>query len=478
MNPHILVLEDDEGLATLVAKKLEREGATVEVFSAADPALQRMQMEPRIELVVVDYRLSALTNGIDFVHSATKAGWTGRAVLVTGFLDEHVVLQALRAGIDDVFPKTLDFVDHLVSAVQRLISQSLQEHELDVLKQEKKILVRLNESYAAANVIAWSWNKIHPAQVEMTGAQLVGLTEDQTGIIDVHRLKERASKAHWRSLVSRLGRARRSGEPFELDWEISDGSTKRSLLLRGRWRASGVLSGVAIDVTDRVEMESQVHQALTESKRLNERLRFSISETHHRVKNSLQLVSSLLGMEFRRLDPGLKDVSRRMLTQIRALALLHDRLTEVQRDGRDKSIIALPDFVRDIAHLVGAAHITALHTSLPIPATPRQASTLGVIVTECLTRLPQNSNVTIEWKVTGAELRLLLSIRIAETQDELLVDSKAIAQSFIDNPVVKNLLKAEFRSEPIVSSKSKSELLIELPMAGLDVGEDVLGAFQ
>lgn len=477
MNARVLVLEDDVGLATLIARKLEREGAVVEVFSDPEPALKRMCVKPPIELVVVDYRLSATFTGVDFLRSATDGGWTGRAVLVTGFLDENVVLQALRAGIDDVFPKTLDFVDHLVTAVQRLVTLTRQEGELDLLRREKELLVRLNESYASANVIAWNWIQSNPDIIEMSGANLVGLHEQNDGTIALSELRSKVTPVAWRRLVAGLARARRGGDSFELDWVIKAGGKTLLLLLRGRWRSTGIVSGVAVDVTDRAEMEAQVRQALSESKRLNERLRFSISETHHRVKNSLQLVSSLLGMEFRRLDPNLKDVSKRILTQIRALALLHDRLTEVMRDGRDKSVITLPDFVRDIAHLVAGTHLSVAHTSVSISASPRQASTLGVIVTEIISRLPPNSSISIDWHAVQSELRLRLSLRLSD-QVGASNDAAYFAQLFEENPVVKSLMKAEFRSQMVIESAGKYELIVDLPMVGLDVTEDVLGAFQ
>lgn len=88
-------------------------------------------------------------------------------------------------------------------------------------------------------------------------------------------------------------------------------------------------------VTDLTEQESlRTHQA--EIEQLNERLQRSMMETHHRVKNSLQIIGAMVDMQVMEGRPfvALAEV-RRFGTQIKSLAVVHDLLTmEAKSDGQ------------------------------------------------------------------------------------------------------------------------------------------------
>jgi two-component sensor histidine kinase len=59
-----------------------------------------------------------------------------------------------------------------------------------------------------------------------------------------------------------------------------------------------------------------------------------IKEIHHRVKNSLQIVMSLLSLQASRLrDPGARDAVEQARTRVNALALVHRMIYELDRDG-------------------------------------------------------------------------------------------------------------------------------------------------
>lgn len=59
-----------------------------------------------------------------------------------------------------------------------------------------------------------------------------------------------------------------------------------------------------------------------------------IKEIHHRVKNSLQIVMSLLSLQANRLrDPAARDAVEQARTRVNALALVHRMIYELDRDG-------------------------------------------------------------------------------------------------------------------------------------------------
>lgn len=87
--------------------------------------------------------------------------------------------------------------------------------------------------------------------------------------------------------------------------------------------ADGSLQGfvcVAQDLTDRKYIEEQVRRALAEKELL-------LREVHHRVKNNMQVISSLLAMQSSRADdPRVAASFEESQGRIRSMALIHEQL--------------------------------------------------------------------------------------------------------------------------------------------------------
>lgn len=99
----------------------------------------------------------------------------------------------------------------------------------------------------------------------------------------------------------------------------------------GRWRASGVCT----DITELKRREAEIEV-------LNARLQRAITETHHRVKNNLQVIAAmidLLTMD----QPGMIPLEEfvRLSRHVRTLAAVHDILTqEAKAEGQSESASA------------------------------------------------------------------------------------------------------------------------------------------
>jgi PAS domain S-box-containing protein len=114
---YVLVVDDDEGILRLARKSLQRAGCRV-----VESARERISSgEP--DLLVLDYQLSGPETGLDFFRRLRAEGVRIPAILVTGFTDESRVIEALRAGVSDVVPKSGDYLDYLPEAVERVLSQ-------------------------------------------------------------------------------------------------------------------------------------------------------------------------------------------------------------------------------------------------------------------------------------------------------------------------------------------------------------------
>lgn len=80
-----------------------------------------------------------------------------------------------------------------------------------------------------------------------------------------------------------------------------------------------VLSAI-VDISDRKQKEQKIQAALEEKNIL-------LGEIHHRVKNNLQIVHSLLDLQSTRIeDPAVLDMLRDSQNRIRSMALIHQSL--------------------------------------------------------------------------------------------------------------------------------------------------------
>lgn len=119
---YVLVVDDDEGILRLARKSLVRAGCRVALCSSVASARESI-LSSAPDLLVLDYQLDGPETGLDFFRRLRAEGVHIPAILVTGFTDESRVIEALRAGVSDVVPKSGDYLDYLPEAVERVLSQ-------------------------------------------------------------------------------------------------------------------------------------------------------------------------------------------------------------------------------------------------------------------------------------------------------------------------------------------------------------------
>lgn len=161
---------------------------------------------------------------------------------------------------------------------------------------------------------------------------------------------------------------RRDGVEFPVEISLSPLETEEGLLVSAAIR----------DISERKLVENQLRASLAEKEVL-------LKEIHHRVKNNLQIVSSMLNLQMGQLsDPQALALFRESQDRVRSIALLHEKLYQ----SRDLARVDIADYLRTLAAgLVGTygANPDDIWLSVEaedVPLSVDAASSCGLIVNE------------------------------------------------------------------------------------------------
>jgi PAS domain S-box-containing protein len=135
-----------------------------------------------------------------------------------------------------------------------------------------------------------------------------------------------------------------SEQPFTMEYRLRrlDGEYRWVIdtgvpLFEADGRFGGYI-GTCMDLTERKDMEDQLRRALKEKESL-------LREVHHRVKNNLQVISSLLNLQSSSIkDPVVNQLFRECQVRITSIALLHETLHR----SNDLSRIKMGDYIRTL----------------------------------------------------------------------------------------------------------------------------------
>ena len=137
---------------------------------------------------------------------------------------------------------------------------------------------------------------------------------------------------------------------------------------------------IRADITERKHFEQALQTSLADRELL-------LREIHHRVKNNMQLVCSLLQLQARQLqNPEMSAIMSESQTRVRSMALIHEKLY----GGDSLARIDLGDYLRSLAAMIQRSHSERAGVALrfelvPLTGGMDTAVPLGLAVNELLT---------------------------------------------------------------------------------------------
>lgn len=182
---------------------------------------------------------------------------------------------------------------------------------------------------------------------------------------------------------------------------------------------------VPMSISQRNQYHLWKYQDNTESRRAEAQIKASLKEKevllkeiHHRVKNNLQIISSLLNLQSGEIeDPKASQKFTESQDRVKAMALIHERLYQ----SGDLATIDFPGYVRNLAaHLFRSYKVNAaaIRMTLKIESVPMSldvAIPCGLIVNELISNAfkyafppPKEGEIAISFSAEGSNILKLI----------------------------------------------------------------------
>lgn len=235
---------------------------------------------------------------------------------------------------------TLTSIDcsHVPAALGTLIDITRYKHTEENLR-------RSEARYRAAFEFAPDLIMIHDSEgtaldVNPEGLKMLGASSrEEAGKLGPMHTWSEEDKARFRQIredTFRQGKwrgelkaCRMNGETFDIETHVKVAHLQRETLV----------IAISRDISERKRMEEQIRSALREKEML-------LREVHHRVKNNLQVISTLLKLQLRDEDDArARAFFRESQNRILSMAMIHEKI--YQTEGLHK--IRLKDYIRDLA---------------------------------------------------------------------------------------------------------------------------------
>jgi PAS domain S-box-containing protein len=170
--------------------------------------------------------------------------------------------------------------------------------------------------------------------------------------------------------------------PYDLEHRLlmPDGRIKWvSEIGRTTYDAAGIpirSVGTVQDITERKVAEERISQALQEKEVL-------LREIHHRVKNNLQIIHSLLNLQAKGIaDPGVRALFEESRDRVNAMALIHTRLYRTEDLAQIDFREYLESLVRSVAATYNRTGVTLVVKMEPLLLDVNLGIPCGLIVNE------------------------------------------------------------------------------------------------
>jgi PAS domain S-box-containing protein len=371
----ILVVDDDAGARMLMRAALRKSGFDVSLASGGADGLDQFR-HGSFDMVMLDVDMPDIDGYAVCATLRAEVGQLLPIVMVTGMDDVLSVERAYDNGATDFIAKPINWavIGHRVKYLLRGHAALL---ELQFAHAQTAAILAAIPDLLFEMDVDGRFIDYRSPRPDLLSAH----PEDFIGQLVADVLPQDAANVCMAALQAAHENGSSSGRQYQLKlpggvfWfelavsrkEVAAGQTPRFIAL-------------SRDITERKHAEDALFQSLEEKQAL-------LQEVHHRVKNNLQVITSLLRLETRRsAAEDTKTVLRDMQGRIHSMALLHKSL---YRSGTFTSV-DLGNYLRQLAtqaFQAQATHSGAVQLALnlgSVQASMDQAIPCGLMVNELI----------------------------------------------------------------------------------------------
>ncbi len=173
------------------------------------------------------------------------------------------------------------------------------------------------------------------------------------------------------------------------------------------------LIGSIADITERKQAERELHNRQQEIEALNERLKRAMMETHHRVKNSLQLITAFVDMQAGEHNDAVPTAELRHInTQVRTLAAVHDVLTQETKQNRTADFVSSKHLLDTLLPMIDSMATGKLlrYQIEDVRLASKQGTALALITNELVLNAMKHSGNSVEVTLQANDLWVTLTV--------------------------------------------------------------------
>ena len=359
---HILYMEDNEGTAHLLKRRLSRAGYAIDIAPDGEAGL-KLCTERSYDTIIVDYNMPGLS-GLQVIRRLVDQGIMPPTIVLTGTGSEQIAVEALKLGAFDYVIKDIDgvYLDLLPTVIeQALKNQQLLEDkrkaEEALRESEKRFRSVIEQSLDGITLIdqdgkILEWNKAEEEITCIRREEVLGqyIWDVSYQMMPPEMQTEASFQAHKEAFDMML-QERESAwldNLFEYDIVRPDGARRTIqaarffIDLEDRY----LVSEVARDITERKQMETALRESEERFRMLFEEAPdpYFVSDLEGNLIDSNRAVEPLLGLN--RNDLIGKNFAEMGLLARDQLERVAEMLSKLPRDvfsGFPELIVTRPD---------------------------------------------------------------------------------------------------------------------------------------
>jgi PAS domain S-box-containing protein len=202
------------------------------------------------------------------------------------------------------------------SSIQKSYYPELQKR-LGELERFRSLLDQSNDSIFLIKIPSGRFSDVNKSASEQ-----FGYSPEKFFTMSVHELVVRDEIVRFRKLFNELVKQSRGRKTFSSIFQSVDGKRIPVEIGANVVQFSDIFYIVMVvrDVTERMEAENRIRSSLEEKEVL-------LREIHHRVKNNMQIISSLLNLQTRYItDEKVVDILKESQSRVKSMAMIHEKL--------------------------------------------------------------------------------------------------------------------------------------------------------